>query len=530
MNTVISDIIKSCPFLTPFQSALESLNSERYSIDVLGIPTTLLMENAGLEVSKLVLSCFKNMCTGLKNRAIIFAGPGNNGADALVVARHLLAHNISLTLCLLEKNTENLSPRNEQLLLLKKLINSSSHHVVNFLEDSDLINIDESFNTVIVDGIFGAGLSRAPEGKYLAAIKKINDIKSRLGKKVLVISIDVPSGCDLEATIPLGASVKADHTLTFGYLKRCHISEPSKKLMGNSKATDIGLFNDKSLDQYYIRHANSLLELLKPLYKNSHKGNFGHIAIVEGHRNYKGASRLAAKAALKAGAGLVTIITKGEESFHPSDLAEFMKRWHKDANEEFWRHISTLVLGPGLGSTPEMMSFAQEIISKTNNIVPTLVLDADGLKLLNTQKPLNFENLICTPHPKEAANILGVLAEDIEKNRFQAVESLGHLKINNGTNTIWVLKGSTTLVHQSGLGIFAFEGELPILSTGGSGDTLSGAIAGLMPQAISPMAATLLAINLQIQAALEALTQQSRGLLPSELSELFPSLLKRPAR
>jgi len=528
MSAAFFEILKLCPSLTPFLSAKQANEVEQYTILKLGIPSLLLMENAGLETCKLVLCSFAQMPKKARQVAMIFCGAGNNGGDALVCARHLLAHEVELIVCLVNGFKKVSPEQKKELDLLTHIMAQNPKSYIKIVEDPDEIEPDLTANTIILDGIFGAGLNRAPEGASLKAINQINELRDRLGECASVLAIDVPSGCTLEATPPVGACVRANKTITFGLLKRCHVSEPSKIFMGLSLARDIGLFLEHRLDQFLIEPENSLWALFKPLVKTSNKGNFGHVAVIEGHRNFKGASRLSARAALRAGAGLLTIVTKDKESLHPSDLPEFMKRFIEDADENFWSKVDTLVLGPGLGAFPAQLSYAKQILDQALLKVPTLVLDADGLKILNEKKPLRCETLICTPHPKEAAGILGISVEEVERDRFLAIERLGRLKIHEGKNTIWVLKGATTLVHQCPTGIFAFKGDVPILATGGSGDVLSGTISGLMAQAVSPLAATVLGVQVTIRAALEALRTQSRGILPHELSDMLPSLLKRP--
>lgn len=531
MSVKTLDISSLSSKIKPFQSATQAIRSEHFTINTLGISSALLMENAGLAIKKLAYSCLKKLPKRSRSHIIIFSGPGNNGGDALVAARHLLADGIKLTICLCHESTSISQESKNQLNLLLKLIHQLKAPVT-FIEYPEALASEpenkDDVKTVIIDGIFGAGLSRAPSGLYLRAITTINGLKARLGTSACVISIDVPSGCSLEASPPLGAYVIADRTITFGYLKRIHISEPTKKFAGICEAKSIGLFRADALDQFWIKHHAELLELLKPLDKSSHKGHFGHVAIVEGDNNYQGASRLVAKAALRVGSGLVTIITRDAQSLHPSDQAEYMKCAHENA-AHLWPRLSTLVLGPGLGATPPMLAYGQRILENAQYTVKTLILDADGLRLLHEKMPLNYQNLICTPHPKEAARLLGVSPEAVENNRFLAIESLGRLMVNSGSCTIWVLKGATTLVYQKDAGIFAFAGDLPVLAVGGSGDLLAGAIAGLISQAISPLCATLLGINLQIRAALKVQKLASKGILPSELCDRFPSLLKRPA-
>lgn len=533
MDDSTDEIVKLCPLLKPFLSAQETEASESYSMHTLGIPAALLMENAGLETSKMALHCFKLFSKKPRSVALIFCGPGNNGGDALVCARHLLTCGIELFLYLVPGSKR--SPQFcEQLALFKQVLNHSSKSLVTIIEEKETLQLPPDHalqaNTVIIDGILGAGLNRAPEGDFLKAIELLNELRDRLGEHARVIAIDVPSGCKLEAVPPLGVCVRADQSITFDWLKRVHISEPSKIWTGKAYAKAIGLFLPKACDQFLITRQCSLKALLKPLRPTSYKGSFGHVAIIEGHRNYKGAARLAAKAALKAGAGLLSIVTEEQQSMHPQDLAEFMKCSIDEADQHFWSRVDTLVLGPGLSSHQEQLNYARRVCRMALQNVRTLVLDADGLQLLSAEEPLRCETLILSPHPGEAARILGNTVQEIEKNRFLAIERLAALRIHEGKNTIWVLKGASTLVHQTGGGIFAFDGSLPLLATGGSGDTLAGAIAGLIAQACSPLAATLLGVQLLINAAFQALRKGSRGVLPSELGDLFPALLKRPIR
>lgn len=533
MNETTDEIVKLCPSLKPFLSAKESEASEYLSVQTLGIPASLLMENAGLQVSEKVIQCFKQFPQTLGKTALIFCGPGNNGGDALVCARHLLGRDIELILCLVLGNKSS-QERKFQLDRLQQIIKHTSTQV-RIIHDSKQLFFSADHvlknNTIIVDGLLGAGINRAPEGEILKSIMLINELRERFPEQVRVIAIDVPSGCTLEAASPLGACVRADRCITFEWLKRVHVSEPTKLLTGHAEAKAIGLFSEQVPHQYLIAHHCSLKALLKPLKPNSHKGCFGHVAVIEGNRNYSGASRLAAKAALKAGAGLLSIVTKEKESMHPYDLPEFMKRFSGDADELFWSKINAMVLGPGLGRTPEQLRYGKKLGYEALKSVPTLVLDADALQLLDEQEPWHCETLILTPHPKEAAQILGESVQAIEANRFLAIERLGRLKIHEGNNTIWVLKGASSLVLQTQSGkIFAFEGNVPLLATGGSGDTLAGAIAALISQAQSPLAATLLAVQLLITAAFQGLSQGTRGILPSELSDRFPALLKRPFR
>lgn len=524
MITPLRKQLRIMPDIEPFINADETYKSEIYSIETLKIPSSLLMENAGMRIADLV---FNLLATSKKHpHVLIFSGIGNNGGDALVCARHLIAQEIDLSICLLKNNAEPSFEQRRELTLIKNLLVGQQRSKLTIFDNHyDLTTTLGKEINIIVDGIFGAGLNRPPAGIYEQAILKINELKKE-NEDLQVVSIDVPSGLTIEARPPMGACVTADYTMTFGKLKRCHVSEPSKKWAGKSIAEPIGLFYEKDFVQLLIKPTAPLIKLMLPLAKENHKGAFGHVAVFEGVEAYKGACRLSAKAALRSGAGLVYIITNESYSDHPSDLAEFIKINTSMLDENFLSKLSSLVIGPGLGSKKDLLEKADDFLRKSQTI-NTIVLDADGLRLLNEQEPFSCPNLILTPHPKEAARLLGVKVEDIEHDRFSSLERLASLKINRG-RTIWVLKGATTLVHDDIEGIFAFEGDIPLLAVGGSGDVLAGLIAGLIAQTPSPLLAVLIAIQLSIKAAHHLSKHASRGIFPSELTDCIPSLLKRP--
>lgn len=271
-----------------------------------------------------------------------------------------------------------------------------------------------------------------------------------------------------------------------------------------------------------------LTDLLLPLNPHSHKGTFGHIVAVQGHENFLGAARLSLLAALRVGAGLATLWCKDQIQHHPADLFEFIKKTDRDISPDFLKKITALVIGPGLSKESSFHTWGLQILHQVGNLVPTIIIDADALGLLEHLKHGTLSaSLICTPHPKEAADLLNVGVEDIESDRFLAIKELGKLPINNHCSIVWLLKGSTTLIFDKQYGIFALKGNTPLLSTGGSGDILAGAIAGLIPQTSSLLDASIVAVNLMIRAARENSLRADRGIFPSELAQAFPYLLKR---
>lgn len=295
------------------------------------------------------------------------------------------------------------------------------------------------------------------------------------------------------------------------------------------KHVSTSLTSIDGIECYQISGIRALTELLLPLNPRSHKGHFGHVLIAEGHPQFAGASRLAALAALRVGAGLVSLLAKDEIFYHPYDRFEFMHLRARDLSQNHLHKFSTLVVGPGLSKEPSQQNFALDILHKAQKTISAIIVDAEALSLLDALKDEDkASTFICTPHPKEAATLLDCNVEDIEGDRYRAILNLANLAINEKHRVIWILKGSSTLVYQKNAAIFSFRGNAPMLATGGSGDVLAGAIAGLCMQCDSLLAASLTAISLSLAAAHEASLKADRGILPSELADRFPSLLKRP--
>lgn len=510
----------------------ESIDSDRFTISDLEIPSMLLMENAGLAVADVIAKKIRQFHR-LHTKVMVFAGKGNNGADAVVSARHLLSRNIDVTLVLVGEEQSFRTEMRHQLMLFKNCLTSRGSKataLARIIPFKDLVhahspNVESAL--ILVDGIFGSGLNRAPSGTALAAIEWINNLRLRCENDSMVISIDIPSGLSLEARTFAGSAVKADFTVTFGPLKRAQISEPTKDWCGKTYPREIGLFPDPEHEHgdFFVQKQKALSELFIETPKPCHKGNFGHVMVFEGHPRYRGASRLSGRAALRVGAGLVTLITHGALA---ADIPEFMRCDHGEVSDHLLSKIDALVIGPGLSSEATWQEKARAFLDRCKNLSPLMVFDADGLRLLNAPDfPLTGKTIVATPHAQEAANLLGCKAGEVERDRFFAIDALANLKVSNNNHVIWVLKGATPLVRSVDGHRFAFRGDAPILAAGGSGDVLSGAIAGLCKQTQTPLAAVLLAISLQLEAARVLSRRLFKGIFASELADIFPHLARR---
>jgi len=226
---------------------------------------------------------------------------------------------------------------------------------------------------------------------------------------------------------------------------------------------------------------------------DSHKGNYDHVAILEGSENTAGAAHLAAIAALRAGASLVTKLSEDKKNYKSEDFPELMfQQISLKTKSENFKKYSIFIIGPGLGISQKKQELAKYILTIASRLNKPVVLDAEGLFLLKDKDILELSktkklNIIATPHPGEAGKLLNLTAKQIQSNRLQACQKLLDLKINNNQNNniTWLLKGSEPIVFRNSLNknnFITIEGKTPELSIGGSGDVLSGAIAACNKQ------------------------------------------------
>ncbi len=523
-DQLIKTLVDNNDFTTVATSD-EARDSDRFTIAELGIESKILMECAGGQVAKSVMDMVKR----LKNPTVlVFVGPGNNGADAIVASRHLLAANITGRIFFLAEEEKWSPDLSYQVRILRNALAKLPCNSWQLSPFSPAISLTDSSH-IIIDGIFGAGLSRAPQGLPQQAIIWINRLRAHKPDTTRIISIDIPSGQSLNAKRCDLDSVCADVTVTFQHLKRAHISEPTKRYCGTTVVENIGLFNRYELTTFYRRQRRTLRSLFRPIPDNCHKGHFGHVLVFEGNSRYLGASRLAARAALRVGAGLVTIAT--DQSILPTsfDLAEFMRVNRNDIDDQFMKKIDVVIVGPGLSTDAYWQTAALNFLTKFKNQIAAMVIDADALRILPHLGEVAHP-IIATPHPKEAADHLGINVTDVENDRFSCITQLAQKSAERKQNIIWVLKGATTLVRALSGEIFAFRGDVPALSAGGSGDVLSGAIAGLIKQTDNPLAQALLGVSIHIEGAARLSRHLYKGSLASELADTFPVFTKSRPR
>jgi len=430
----------------------------------------------------------------------VLAGPGNNGGDALAIARMLLQLGYPVSVYLLHTVGLSVDCEINRKRLLEKFPTALTELKNEFIAPS----INEE--TILIDGIFGSGLSRPLTGSYAQAVKWMNSSGCK------VVAIDIPSGLHGEenATEDSSIIVRADYTLSIQFPKLSFFLPENAKYVGNWRTVDIGL-HPKAIemtnsDLFYLEK-NDILPLLKKRHKFSHKGTFGHAYIAAGSLDMAGAAVLSARAALRSGAGLVTIHSAAANRIIvQSAVPEAI--FQSDKADNFITEIETLetynavVIGPGIGKNDKTTAMLQQFLENHNK---PCILDADALNIISQNKELLTlvpQNSILTPHPKEFERLFGKCSSGYERIK-KASEFAKKLEL------IIVLKGANTLIATPDGKLFFNSTGNSGMATAGSGDVLAGMLGGLLAQEYLPEDAAKIGVYLHGLAGDLSLQQQS---------------------
>lgn len=450
-----------------------------------GVTALDLMENAAF-------LCFKWLHTQIQGNPTpihIFCGIGNNGGDGLVMARHLYQHGYTV-FCYVVNFSEK---RSAEFLVNYNLLKEMGIWPAVISNTLEFPQIEPEH--IVIDAIFGNGLTRKPEGFTKKLIQHINN------SQAFVLAIDYPSGLyGNKAVTDKNAVIKATHILTFQSPKLAFLLPENKDFVNTWEVINIGLdesfISTLKIDYEYVTK-NEVLPLYKFRNKWDHKGTFGHALLVGGSFGKIGAITLATKGALKIGSGLVsTYIPKCGYNILQIAVPEAMVEVDDD-NELSYFNIKTkatvIGIGPGMG-TSEKTALGFESFIKENKL--PLVLDADALNLL-AKKPylLNYlpKNAVLTPHVKELERLIGAWKNDFDKLKKITAFVKKY-------QVILILKGAHTLVAAGKNCYFNSTGNVA-LATGGSGDVLTGMITGLIAQGYEPLEAAIFAVYLHGNAA-----------------------------
>jgi NAD(P)H-hydrate epimerase len=453
---------------------------DAYMIGQKKIGGFVLMENAAFGISACVMHRFDK-----RTKIYAVCGAGNNGGDGFAAARQLMANGYTVR-TLLIGSAESL--KGDALANAAFFI-----HEGLLFEAGDAANLAGSMQEittgdVIIDALFGTGLSRPLEGLYLHAVERIN------ASGAFVVAADIPSGIDSKTGQVLGAAVRADSTVTFQYAKPGHLIYPGREHTGELRVVKIGCDTGcpaLSRDNWQAYPSDTDEISLPARSRNTHKGDYGHLGILAGGRGYTGAGYLCVSAALKSGAGLVTAgIPQSLAGVYQQKLNEAITfpiadeegRFYEGSigvAKEFLKGKNALAAGPGMTQNDDMLPLINMLVCEIE--IPR-VFDADALNLVAKDVGMlknSRGDILLTPHPKEFSRLSGLFVQQILQNPAEAA-----LDFAKAYGVTVLLKGATTIVAApDGRVSFLLAGSAG-MAKGGSGDVLTGVIASLLAQGL----------------------------------------------
>lgn len=449
---------------------------DKRTIESIGIPSIVLMENAATEVYLKVKD--------KGDRFTVVCGSGNNGGDGLAIGRKLV-----------------LSGKNVHFVIISTKNNYTDDFNINYnivdnmgckisfakdISDIDILKDIIKSNDIVIDSIFGVGISRELSDFYTNVINVINEY----GKNI--ISIDVPSGLDCNTGIPRGSSVKANTTYTFEVIKRGFINYSALKYLGKLEVIPIGIPDNikKAVDdRIYVLEEKDYKNMIIKREVYGHKGDYGRAIIFAGSQGFTGAAYIAVEACLKTGAGLTTLVTTYKtQDILSSLLIESMTAnfSEKEKVDKLLSNADAIAYGPGLPSDKKYEDFLLDISIQSRSHI---VIDAEGINILSRRYDIGERlrgRMILTPHPGEMARLMKKSVKEIERNRIEVAKECA-----NKYNSIVLLKGYNTVITD-GNDVYINTTGNSKMASGGSGDCLTGMIVSLLAQGHSPLESALI--------------------------------------
>lgn len=477
--------------MIPILSAEQIREADRYSIEHIPIRSLDLMELAAMAFTQTFVQWFAP-----DQPILVFCGSGNNGGDGLAIARMLLKKNYSVSVFILANN----KTYSEDFLANKEWLEKIGEDIITTIDElADLPVISEQ--AVIIDALFGSGLNRALSGLPEKLVIYLNQ------QKAVRVSVDIPSGLFADR-VREGVVVNADYTITFQQPKLAFFFPENAGAVGNWEVVPIGLdqqFIQSLPVKHFVIEKSDVAVLLKPRHKFDHKGTFGHALIHAGSPGKMGAAILCAAASTRCGAGLTTLHTSEEGiTAVNASIPEVMTiAYDRKGKSDFNRDaFSAVAYGPGIGTDESATSLFLRLLKK---IPVPAVFDADALTIIAAEKKgwdILPKDSIITPHLKEFERLAGATTNWFERHQLQVTMSRTH--------SIYILlKGAASCITTpDGVSYFNATGN-PGLAKGGSGDVLTGIIAGLLAQHYQPLHACLLGVFLHGLAADIAVKKQS---------------------
>lgn len=473
---------------------------DRQAIERFAIPGRELMQRAG----KAAFALAREAWPGVRQIAVL-VGTGNNGGDGFVFA--LAAQEAGLSVTVLQLGDR--AQINGDAKVFADQWAAADGAWEDFTALPDGVGL-------FVDAMLGTGLQRELKGVYLKAVEALN------AQTKPVLALDIPTGLHSDTGVRLGAAVRADQTISFIGLKQGMFTADGVDLCGEIRFDALEVPAAVYASQILAARRTDMAKMARrfsPRARSAHKGHFGHVLIVGGDHGYGGAVRLAAEAAARCGAGLVSVATRerhvaGLLAARPELMVHAID--HSHALEPLLRQASVVVIGPGLSQS----AWGREVFETVMAVNRPMVVDADALNLLS-ESAQRRDNWVLTPHPGEAARLLGVCNAMIGEDRFSCAAQL-----QQRYGGCVVLKGAGTLIESEGAAPPALcSGGNPGMASGGMGDVLSGIIGSLLAQGWSLDEAAELGVCLHAEAADRAAQDGERGLLAADLMPYLRALV-----
>jgi hydroxyethylthiazole kinase-like uncharacterized protein yjeF len=509
---------------------------DRLTDERAGVSTATLMANAGRQLADFLLKEFglEASADPAAVRLSVLCGKGNNGGDALVAARHLLERGFRPRVLLFaspDELTGDARGSYDAFLRAAGAVESIQSAAEWKKQRDAVLDCD-----VLLDGLLGTGITGPARGTIAEVIPAVNARRGRYR----VLAVDIPSGLPSDSGEPVGDSILADATVTLTAPKRAQVFPPNCTRVGTLAVAPIGtpdeLFGDDPELFLNLITARQLARLEFNREPTAHKGSYGHVLLVSGSRGKTGAAALGGKAALRMGAGLSTVATPASvlpivASLVPEIMTEPLAE--TDAGTISSRALdygrfanivedkAVLVMGPGLTTHPETSQFVRAVVEQFD--LP-LLLDADALNALVGQvdvlRKRKARSLVLTPHPGEMARLLGTSSAEVQRQRVEVAQ-----KFARDFGLFVILKGHRTLVAAPDGQVYVNPTGNPGMATGGSGDVLTGLVAGAMAQWPQDDLSTVLSLAVYLHGLAGDLAAREKGqqaMIASDILEALP--------
>lgn len=496
---------------------------DTWAIKEMGVPGVVLMENAGKGTIDEIEKEYGSL---VSKKVIVVCGKGNNGGDGFVIARYLKKRGVEVSVFLIGDRKDVKGDARTNLDIILKM----------GVEVNEILSVDSSKSfsktlsgfDIIVDAIFGTGFKGKVSGITVDIIRTINESKK------VVVSVDIPSGMDSEDGTVEGVCVKADLTCTMCLPKRGLYFYPGRNYRGVLRVIDIGTpqpsFDDKIANLIDLPLAKSILPVRPP---EGHKGTFGRILILAGSPGMTGAATLSSLSALRSGAGLVYLgIPKSlnpilEEKATevvtvplPETDSQTVASSALEVLDKYLQMVDVLALGPGVGVNKDTRDL---IIRLIENFDKPIIVDADGINNLSIDDIRGKNsNLLLTPHPGELSRLVGMSPEEINRRRLDIA-----VELSGNWNIVLALKGAPTIVASPDGRCFVNSSGCSALATAGSGDVLTGIIAGFCAQGVDILLSTVLGIYVHgLSGDLAAREKTEYSVIAGDVMEKIPDAIK----